>query len=83
MDIIEKAETALRVCLELPDDIEADELRREATNALGLAERGCSQISLRDQLAQMHVNRMQQLLDLDGCDQAAAAIIELADAHRS
>jgi exopolyphosphatase/pppGpp-phosphohydrolase len=82
MDIIEKAETALRVCLELPDDMEADELRREATNALRLAERGYSQINLRDQLAQMHVNRMQQPLDLDGCDQAAAAIIELAHAHR-
>lgn len=67
----------------MPDDLAPDELRKEAANALRLAERGYSQRNLRDQLAQMRVNRLMQPLDLDGCDKAASAIIKLANAPRS
>jgi hypothetical protein len=82
MDRLSAVEEALRRHLDLPDDLERSELRREAQDALQLANQGISRDALQAHLALMLVHRMGQPYNAVDCEHAAAAIFEIAYAPK-
>jgi hypothetical protein len=83
MDLRERIKSVLRVCLELPDDLTDEELEREAVVLATFARNGFDRSKLKFQIAQMQANRMRMpVLDVEACDKAAQAILELVNTPR-
>jgi len=66
--------------LELPTDLSADALRREAKGALLLAEQGISRDHMKAHIAQMLLHRMGTPFNPADCEQVAATVLEIAHA---